>query len=224
MQCLGSPLSYQLLPVEQNFIVLSHLCQNVECESIITSNLTLPSKFLDIPDTWNYSPKEMEFMKKIIVSQEESISLQKKPVKQRQCAQWFKERKYRITSSNAHKIYIRKSNFEFLIKKFTEDIKKSNIVKEMLNHGNINEDIAKEKFKNVMINQLNQNIKILETGLLVQPCIPWLGASPDVLALIDSKPYLIEIKCPYKKRNENPNDLIKEETFILVHYLQENYF
>ena len=78
VQCLGSPLSYQLLPVKRNFIVLSHLCQNVECESIITSNLTLPSKFLDIPDTWNYSPKEMEFVKKIIVSQEESISLQKK--------------------------------------------------------------------------------------------------------------------------------------------------
>ena len=85
----------------------------------------------------------------------------------------------------------------------------------MLNRGNINEEIAKEKFKNVMIYQLNQNIKILETGLLVQPCIPWLGASPDGLVLIDSKPYLIEIKCPYTIRNENPNDLVKEETFYI---------
>ena len=68
-----------------------------------------------------------------------------------------------------------------MVKQFTEDTKKSNNVKEMLNHGNINENISKEKFKNVMIYQLNQNIKILETGLLVQPCIPWLGASPDGL-------------------------------------------
>ena len=74
-----------------------------------------------------------------------------------------------------------------------------------------------------MIYQLNQNIKILETGLLVQPWIPWLGASPDGLVLIDSKPYLIEIKCPFTKRNENPNDLVQKH-FILVHYLQENYF
>ena len=86
----------------------------------------------------------------------------------------------------------------------------------MLNRGNINEDIAKEKFKNVMIYQLNQNIKILETGLLVQPCIPWLGASTDGLVLIDSKPYLIEIKCPYTKGNENPNDLVKEETYWFI--------
>ena len=71
----------------------------------------------------------MEFMKKIIVSQQESISLQKKTVKQRQCAQWLKERKYRITSSNAHKIYIRKSNFEFLVKQFTVDIKNPTMLK-----------------------------------------------------------------------------------------------
>ena len=102
-----------------------------------------------------------------------------------------------------------------MVKEFTEDIKKSNNVKEMLNRGNANEDIAKEKFKNVMIYQLNQNIKILETRLSVQPCIPWLGASPDGLVLIASKPCLIEIKCPYTKRNENPNDLVKEETFYI---------
>ena len=75
----------------------------------------------------------------------------------------------------------------------------------MLNHGNINEDIAKEKFKNVMIYQLNQNIKILETGLLVQPCIPWLGASPDGLVLIDSKPYLIEINSAVAKAPQTPH-------------------
>ena len=35
-------------------------------------------KILDIPDTWNYSPKEMEFMKKIIVNIKKKVNHYKK--------------------------------------------------------------------------------------------------------------------------------------------------
>ena len=58
----------------------------------------------------------MEFLEKIKLSPDESIKLQTQTIKQRECPQWFRERKYRITSSNAHKIYIRKKNFETLVK------------------------------------------------------------------------------------------------------------
>ena len=60
----------------------------------------------------------------------------------------------------------------------------------MLNHGIFNEDVAKEKFICVMNFRLYRAIKLRETGILVQPNIPWLGASPDGIVIdnCDSHP------------------------------------
>ena len=209
VQFVGSPLSYQLLPVKRDFIVLGKLP-----EQIHTSTLSiLPIRFLDIPDS---SQKEMEFLEKIKLSPDESIKLQAQTIKQRECPQWFKERKYRITSSNAHKIYIRKKNFETLVKQVTQNIRKLPAnVNEMFNHGVINEDVAKEKFVCVMNYRLRENVKIEETDLLVQPCLPWLGASPDGLVFTKSGIHLMEVKCPYTKRNTNPNCLVNDKTFYI---------
>ena len=81
-----------------------------------------------------------------------SIQLEVETRKQRDCELLFKKRESRITSSNAHKIFIRKRNFETLVQQITN--KKSNVVpsylKEMLNHGIFNEDVAKEKYNCVM--------------------------------------------------------------------------
>lgn len=56
-----------------------------------------------------------------------------------------------------------------------------------IEHGNKFESIAKEHFPEI----------VEESGLLIHPEIPWLGASPDGYLPISGK--LIEIKCPFSR-------------------------
>lgn len=201
------------MPVERDFIVLGKIPEKADTSTV--SNL--PAKFLKgITDSWNYSEDELKFLEKITLTQDESIKLHSQTVKQRECPQWFEERKYRITSSNGHKIYMRKRNFETLVNQLTK--KYQNLppnVNEMLNHGIVNEEVAKEKFVCVANYRLRQNVKIEDTGLLVQPCLPWFGASPDGLVHTKSGIYLMEVKCPYSKRNIVPSDLLNDKTFYI---------
>ena len=60
-----------------------------------------------------------------------------------------------------------------------------------------------------------------EAGLVIQPLLFWLGASPD--GLIYDKKYsdhlgLLEIKYTSSRRNSSPADLLSDQSF----YLQQN--
>ena len=68
---------------------------------------------------------------------------------------------------------------------------------------------------------MKRNIFLREVGLVIQPLLFWLGASPD--GLIYDKEYsdhpgLLEIKCPSNRRNSSLADLLKDQSF----YLQQN--
>ena len=59
--------------------------------------------------------------------------------------------------------------------------------------------------------KLFKNIVAEDTGLLVQPNLPWRGASPDGKVLDQQKfpsQGLLEIKCPYQKRDCDIHELI----------------
>ena len=127
---------------------------------------------------------------------------------------WIKERALRITSSQAHKIYIRKKNHDNLAKSLVDESSNSKkipkFVKEALAFGNKYESVAKSKFFDYLTYKLNRKIIIRETGLVTQPFLFWLGASPDGL-LIDyglNHPMLIEIKCPYTKKHLSPQSFL----------------
>ena len=62
-----------------------------------------------------------------------------------------KKKKYRITSSNAHKVLIHQKNFETLAENlFVKNKKCSNITQEALNHGKKFEPIAWQIYIDVM--------------------------------------------------------------------------
>ena len=68
---------------------------------------------------------------------------------------------------------------------------------------------------------MKRNIFLREVGLVIQPLLFWLGASPD--GLIYDKEYsdhpgLLEIKYPSNRRNSSLADLLKDQSF----YLQQN--
>ena len=67
---------------------------------------------------------------------------------------------------------------------------------------------------------LNRNIDIRETGLVLQPKLFWLAASPDGLVSDKSnedvrKIGLIEIKCPKSKKNSKIDDLVHDQSFYV---------
>ena len=218
-QFIGSPLSYQLLPIERDFVVVS----NLEKAAMKTSNTRdfcqLPFSFILYECNWELAGEEKEFVEKLMISNSDSIKLEANTRKQRDCQLWLETRKNRITSSNAHKIFIRKRDFEKLI---PQVINKKNsttgYLKEMLNHGIFNESIAKDKYVCVMNFRLNRNVQVRETGIVIQPSLPWLGASPDGIVIDNSHSPeigLIDIKCPYTKRNSSPFDMIRDHTFYI---------
>ena len=65
-----------------------------------------------------------------------------------------------------------------------------------LKHGRDNEI----KARNAYIDHTNRNVR--ECGLVVNPSIPWLGASPDGLIFdqLTNSLGILEIKCPYSHR------------------------
>ena len=68
--------------------------------------------------------------------------------------------------------------------------------------------------------RMKRNIFLRDAGLIIQPLLFWLGASPDGLNYDKSysdHPGLLEIKCPSNRRNSSPADILHQSF-----YLQQN--
>ena len=66
------------------------------------------------------------------------------------------------------------------------------------------EPIARQIYIDVMKSKLKHNVSVRETGIVIQPLLYWLAASPDGLITDESTTpifRLIESKCPFSKRN-----------------------
>ena len=94
----------------------------------------------------------------------------------------------------------------------------SNITQEDLNQGKKFEHIARQIYIDVMKLKLKHNVSVRETGIMIQPLLYWLAASPDGL-ITDEKGTplleLIEIKCSFSKRNLVPQDMLKDTNFYV---------
>lgn len=92
--------------------------------------------------------------------------------------QWHQERKKRITGSKAFPLstYWRNSNPNWE-QKYNQIYHSTFRGNEDTIHGLMCEDLGREKY------QEKENVKLMQTGLLIRPEIPWLGFSPDGLVL-----------------------------------------
>ena len=157
------------------------------------------------------------------VTEQNSYVLEQETVKQSLCELWKSSRKNRIISRNAHRVFIRKRNFQTLAESLLNPNVESNLppaTRDAFRHGRIYEPVAREKYLDVMKFHLNRNIDIRETGLVLQPKLFWLAASPDGLVSDKSNKdvrqiELIEIKCPKSKKNSKINDLVHDHSFYV---------
>ena len=104
LQLLGSPLSYQLPPIDINFSILSNLDNLPD----LYDNAMEPELPESLPVTkldWDYdicehaSISKHEFLQKLKVNHTESQSVKKSTRKQRESKEWKEHRKNRLTST-----------------------------------------------------------------------------------------------------------------------------
>ena len=63
-----------------------------------------------------------------------------------------------------------------------------------------------------------KHVSVRQTGIVIQPLLYWLAASPDWLITDKSgtpKFGLIEIKCPFSKRNLHTHDMLEDKNFYV---------
>lgn len=86
-------------------------------------------------------------------------------------------------SSDNHKIFIRKKNFELLSEKqFNKKEKKAPSSSNMpYNMATDTNQLARHKYYQIMQLKMKRNIFLTEVGLVIQPLMFWLGVSPDGL-------------------------------------------
>ena len=175
-------------------------------------------------DFWSYiytgDSNAETFLNSLNITFQDCVKIEKDTRNQSECSLWFELRKPRITSSKRHRMSIRQRNFDTLC---TEIINPCNFedlpakVKEALNHGKKFESRARELYIDVMRLKLRHFVLVHETGLVIQPSLFWLAASPDgpVAYQTSGKKLLLVIKCPHTKRHMSPIDLVQNPNFYV---------
>ena len=78
-----------------------------------------------------------------------------------------------------------------------------------------------------MPHKLNRHVFIRETGIVIQPNLYWLAASPDGLVKdSNNNPNIgmLEIKCPKSKRNSTPQELLGDQSFYILAFMMVTVF
>jgi len=123
---------------------------------------------------------------------------------------WSFYRQYRITASNFSKV----------LKSVKRNRYPPSLFKTLIGSYNL------ESYRSVQWGKNHEKVAIKEfeekLNIHVQPTGIWLhssgliGASPDGLAVINGKQYCIEIKCPYKFRNQVLEQCLIEHTDYIL--------
>ena len=113
--------------------------------------------------------------------------------------------KGRITASKAHAVLkYRAKNYPTSIVKGIMQYYAPNDNVPSLQWGHVHEDDARQQYVSMLQGQ-HCNLQISSSGLIVDPGIPFMGASPDGFCSCDCcGERIIEIKCPYSIRKVSP--------------------
>ena len=93
---IGSLLSFHLSALEFNFTVVTNLEPAVNLAQADPSDIykvNLPYQFPDLPEAVHFNTAQENFIEHLRVTHQESIDIEKRTVKQRECDEWIKHRK-----------------------------------------------------------------------------------------------------------------------------------
>ena len=128
---------------------------------------------------------------------------------------WARARKGRITASNFHDVKCRKASTpsDKIVSKLIGDLESPNPNIPALKWGRKKEAIARKQYVAMKKLKSKESVKVEERGLYISKDQCYLGASPDGIVCHKSEPCLVEIKCPYKWRNNRVSDACKDPNF-----------
>ena len=165
LQVIRSPLSFHLSALEFNFTVVTNLEPAVnfaEADSSDICKVNLPYQFPDLPEAVHFNTAQKNFIEHLRVTCQESIDIENKTVKQRECDEWITHRKNRLGSSVCHRIYVRKRSFNNLAKELNQPFKPLDELpvfqQKKLKHGIKFEPMARDKYYDVMEHYLKRPI------------------------------------------------------------------
>ena len=113
---IGSPLSFHLSALEFNFTVITNLEPAVnfsaQADPPDIYKVNLPYQFPDLPEAVHFNAAQENFIEHLRVTHQESIDIEKRTVRQRECDAWIKHRKNRLGSSALSQNVCKKKKFQ----------------------------------------------------------------------------------------------------------------
>ena len=156
-----SPLSYHLNPLGFHRETIEKYDNMVVSVEDFTS---LPVKIIDknspVSPMWSLSEEEKAYIDSITVTEESCRALEKDTMQQAKSKLWHYSRKRKITSSNAHKVLIRKKGFQTLVPLFLQSEQKNVPIstQDAMKHGKTYEPLARELYENSLRYHLKHEI------------------------------------------------------------------
>ena len=213
---VGSALTYQLdASLDSGLTIYTNIVPMMSNTTPIKGyNLQLPVS----PGSRGFAlsgltEHQHEFLtQNLLLSLEEARSLEERTRLQTLSTEWHDARRRRVTASKFGLVINRKSAVsEAFINAFTNP---ATFQSHATNHG--------QKFECVAVSEYTQYMKrvghacfVSNCGLVVNPSWPWLGASPDRKVVTRDSRGLVEVKCPYSKRDQDLLEACTDTGFFL---------
>ena len=200
----GCVLSYQCLEYER--------LDDRTKQPTLTVLPSLPLGMLDnTPCVYEISNDQQKLvLDKLKVTLEEAHILEQSTKQQSSSAKWQASRVGRVTASCFSDVLLRRSlPTDPFINSFFE-VKDYASLPVQMSHGCHNET----KARNIYVSDTGFTVGLC--GLVVNPSLPWLGASPDAIVHDTLEPSvgLLEIKCPYTHCLSTVEDAASDSTFF----------
>ena len=150
-----------------------------------------------------------EFKSSLNLSAEAISQVEQDTIGQSQSPAWFSARRYRLTASSFGKVVHRLSTTppDALVKQLLHPHQFSSTATEW---GKQYEPVALQAY----IDQTG--VVVTKAGFVISTEYPFLGASPDGYvhdSVATEQSGLVEIKCPYKFRNQTPENAASDSSF-----------
>lgn len=165
----------------------------------------------------NPAVKLEDLMKSVMFSQDDRIKIERNTRGQSDNPQWLNNRKGMLTASKFYRVSHMKPSTNpdrFVTSLLLGDSSYGENIPAPLKWGQQNEVIARKLFMKEH-KKNHQHVEFEDQGLVISDNHVFLGASPD--GLVSCKQcgkFLLEIKCPFTKRNFYPKTAAREHCFM----------
>lgn len=124
----------------------------------------------DVMDVEQFVNQKQTFLASLQLSHEQRCAIEENTRNQRNCQQWFSERRVRLTASNFGRVCKMRANTS--CKNTVYDILYGNATSKAMEYGKIKEDEARQTF------EIMTKLEVKSCGLFIDKDIPYLAASP----------------------------------------------